>query len=163
MADRGSAFDSDAGPQVSNSRGHDPLLGQHANPTITFTYQDQSSAANLQTVWALVNKAIDARAACYIAYYRPGNLLYLHPDNGDGSQVSNIVLTGNNTLSNSQCTVSAQGSNIQTNGNTLSVTLPITFKAGFAGFNGVWLAAQTMETGQTSGWQALGVWNVPGN
>ena len=51
---------------------------------------------------------------------------------------------------------------MQTSGNALTVTLPITFKAGFAGFQGVWLAAQTMGAAQTSAWQALGAWVVPG-
>jgi hypothetical protein len=47
----------------------------------------------------------------------PGqNQLYLYPDNGDGSQASNIVLTSNNTISNSQCTISAQGASFQASG-----------------------------------------------
>jgi len=124
-----------------NPTGMSPSSGNTLSQTITFTYQDQTSAANLQTVWALVNTAIDGRAACYVAYYRPGNQLYLYPDNGDGSQATNITLAGSNTISNSQCTVSAQGSQVQVNGNTLTVTLPIAFKTAFAGFKGVWLAA----------------------
>ena len=139
-----------------------PSSGNSLAATITFTYQDQNTAANLQTVWALVNTAIDGRAACYVAYYRPGNQLYLYPDNGDGNAATNIVLTGSNTIGNSQCTVSAQGSQVETNGNTLNVTLAIAFKPAFAGFKGVWLAAQTMGAAQTSAWQALGSEAVPG-
>jgi len=139
-----------------------PSSGNSFTATITFTYQDQNTAANLQTVWALINTAIDGRAACYVAYYRPGNQLYLYPDNGDGNAATNIVLTGSNTIGNSQCTVSAQGSQVQANGSTLTVTLPITFKPAFAGFKGVWLAAQTMGAAETSAWQALGAWVVPG-
>ena len=139
-----------------------PSSGNALSQTIAFTYQDQSTAANLQTVWALINTAIDGRAACYVAYYRPGNQVYLYPDNGDGSQATNIVLTGSNTIGNSQCTISAQGASVQTSGNTLTVTLPIAFKPAFAGFKGVWLAAQTMGGAQTSPWQALGAEVVPG-
>ena len=144
-----------------NPVGMDPSHGETSTQTITFTYQDQATASNLQTVWALINTAIDGRAACYVAYYRPGNQLYLYPDNGDGAQATNIVLTGSNTISNSQCTVSAQGANVQSSGNTLTVTLPITFKTAFAGYKGVWLAAQTMGGAQTSLWQALGAVEVP--
>src|SRR5262249_18719976 len=143
--------------------GMSPSSGNTGTSTITFTYQDQSDATNLQTVWALINTAIDGRGACYVAYYRPGNQLYLYPDNGDGSQATNIVLTGNNTISNNQCTISAQGSNVHANGNTLTVTLPVTFKTAFAGFKGVWQAAQTLGGAQTSPWQALGAWSVPAN
>ncbi|HYW47512.1 MAG TPA: FG-GAP repeat protein [Bryobacteraceae bacterium] len=139
-----------------------PSSGNSLTATITFSYQDQNTAANLQTVWALVNTAIDGRAACYVAYYRPGNQLYLYPDNGDGAAATNIVLTGSNTISNSQCTVSALGSQVQTNGSTLNVTLAIAFKPAFAGFKGVWMAAQTMGAAETSAWQALGAEAVPG-
>ena len=52
---------------------------------------------------------------------------------------------------------------MQTSGNTLTVTLPITFNTAFAGFKGVWLAAQTMGGAQTSPWQALGAEVVPGS
>jgi len=138
-----------------------PSSGNGLTQTVAFTYQDQSAATNMETVWAPINTAIDGRAACYVAYYVPGNQLYLYPDNGDGSQATSIALTGNNTISNSQCTISAQGSNVQTSGNTLTVTLPITFTTAFAGFKGVWMAAYT-QTGAVSPWQALGAWVVPG-
>jgi len=145
-----------------NPMGMSPAAGSSPAAAISFTYQDQSSATNLQTVWALINTGLDGRGACYVAYYRPGNQLYLIPDDGDGTQAANIVLAGNNTIGNSQCTISAEGASVQTNGNTLVVTLPVTFKTGFAGFKGVWLAAQTMGAAQTSAWQALGAWAVPG-
>jgi len=144
-----------------NPTGMSPSSGNTLPTTITFTCQDQAAAANLQTVWALINTAIDGRAACYVAYYRPGNQLYLYPDNGDGNAATNIVLTGNNTIGNSQCTISAQGSQVTSNGNTLSLTLPIAFKPAFAGFKGVWLAAQTMNAAQTSAWQILGAEALP--
>jgi len=138
-----------------------PVDGVTTSETFTFTYQDASSATNLQTVWTIINTALDGRSACYIAYYRPGNQLFLVPDNGDGSQATNIVLTGNNTISNSQCTVSAKGSSVTVNGATLTLTLPITFKPSFAGHRGFWLAAQTLNAAQTSDWQSLGNWLVP--
>jgi len=138
-----------------------PPFGNSLTQTITFTYQDEAAATNLQTVWALINTALDGRAACYVAYYRPGNQLYLYPDNGDGTQAANMVLTGNNTISNSQCIVSAQGANVQTDGKTLTVSLPITFSTAFAGFKGVWMAATTIGNAQTSQWEALGVEAVP--
>ena len=144
-----------------NPVGMSPSSGSTLNQTITFTYQDQTTASNLQTVWALFNTALDGRAACYIAYYRPGNQVYLDPDNGDGNAATSIPLTGNNTISNSQCTVSAQGSQVQSSGNTLTVTLPITFKPSFAGFKGVWMAAQTLNAVATSPWQSLGAEVIP--
>jgi hypothetical protein len=147
---------------LPNPVGLTPTSGNSLGQTITFSYQDQSDARNVQTVWALINTALDGRGGCYIAYYRPGNLVLLFPDNGDGSKAISMVLNGNNTISNSQCSVSAQGASVQTNGSILSVTLPITFNTGFAGFKGVWLAAYTVS-GAVSAWQALGARHVPAN
>ena len=151
-------------PQVSsfpNPSAMTPPSGSVSNSTISYTYLDASSAANLQTVWALINTAIDGRAACYVAYYRPANLVLLIPDSGDGSQATSMPLSGTGTLSNSQCTISAQGSSVSTSGNQLVVTLNVTFKSGaFTGPKGVWLAASTLSN-QVGPWQALGVWRVP--
>jgi hypothetical protein len=112
-------------------------------------------------MWGLINRAIDGRQACYFAYYRPGNLLYLIPDNGDGTQATNIPLTGTNTISNSQCSVSAAGSSVQVSGGRVTVTLPITFETGFQGPKGIWSAVQTMNGVQTSPWEAVGNWITP--
>ena len=143
--------------------GLNPSSGTSADTTVTFTFQDASAATNLQTAWALINTAIDGRSACSIAYYRPGNQVYLYPDNGDGSQATSMVLTGTNTVSNSQCTILSQGSSVAVNGAQLSVALHITFKPAFSGPKGVWLAVQTLGGAQTSPWESLGAWQVPGN
>jgi hypothetical protein len=140
-----------------------PASGNALAQVITLAYQDQTNADNLQTVWALVNSAIDGRSACYVAYHRPSNQVYLFPDSGDGTKATSMPLTGNNSVSNSQCTVSSEGATVTSNGNTLTVTLPVTFKASFAGYKAVWLAAQTLGGAQISAWQALGAWSVPAN
>lgn len=144
-----------------NPVGMSPPSGATSNPLLSFTFQDSSTATDLQTGWALINTAIDGRNACYVAYYRPGNQVYLYPDNGDGTQATSMILTGANTVSNSQCTVSAQGSTVTTNGAQLTVNLNVSFNASFAGPKGVWMAVQTMGGAQTSPWQALGAWQVP--
>ena len=140
-----------------------PPSGTGSSSVLTYTYQDQTSANGLETTWALINNALDGAGACYVAYYRPGNLLLLLPDNGNASQATSMVLNGGSTsLSNSQCTILGSGSSASVNGNQLSVTLNTVFKPAFAGRKGVWLGAATLS-GQSSNWQALGVWQVPGN
>ena len=146
-----------------SSIGMSPSSGTTAAAALTFTYQDASTANNLQTLWALMNSALDGRAACYVAYYVPGNQLYLYPDNGDGTHASSIVLTGSNTIANSQCVVSAAGSSYTRSGAQAVLTLNITLKPPLAGNKAVWMAAQTLAGAQTSDWQPLGVWTVPSN
>ena len=138
-----------------------PASGSTANSLFTLTYQDTSSATNLQTSWVLVNTALDGRAACYVAYYRPGNQVFLVPDSGDGTLATSMSLSGTGSLSNSQCTVSAQGSSAVVSGSALTVSLNVTFKSpAFTGPRGIWLATST-PAGQVSPWQALGAWLVP--
>lgn len=146
-----------------NPAGMSPASGNTANTTLTFAYQDANSASNLQTMWALINTALDGRSACYLAYYAPANQVFLVPDNGDGAKAAGMSLSGSNTLSNSQCTVSASGSGVVKSGAQAAVSLNIGFTPSFAGPKIVWMAAQTLGGAQTSTWQALGAWTVPGN
>ena len=137
-----------------------PATGSTASTVISYAYDDQTNATNLQTVWALINTAIDGRQACYVAYYVPGNQLYLYPDNGDGSQATNIVLTGTNSIPNGQCLISASGSSVTKVNGRLTLTLNLQFKSLFAGSKGIWTAAQTLGL-VTSAWKVLGAWQVP--
>ena len=139
-----------------------PAASTASSEVVTFVYQDATDANNLQTMWALTNTAIDGRAACYVAYYAPGNQVFLYPDNGDGNSASSMTLTGNSTLSNSQCTVSASGSSYTKSGAQATLMLNLTFKPAFAGRKATWLAAQTLSL-QTSDWQSLGARTVGGN
>jgi hypothetical protein len=127
---------------------------------ISFEYVDQSNANNLTTAWALVNTAVDGRRGCYVAYYRPGNLLYLYPDNGDGTQATSIPLTGNQTIENRQCKIHASGSSVVSSGASLKIALDVEFKETFSGFKGIWTAAQT-AAGEVSPWRAMASWRIP--
>ena len=143
--------------------GVNPSSGASSTAMLSFTYQDQSDANSLQTTWALINNVLDGVGACYMAYYRPGNQLFLLPDNGDGSQATSMVLNGASaSLSNSQCMIIGPGSSASVNGNQLKVTLNTVFKPAFSGRKAVWLGAVTL-TGQSSSWQSLGAWAVPRN
>ncbi|MEZ5355698.1 MAG: hypothetical protein R2762_23945 [Bryobacteraceae bacterium] len=140
--------------------GMSPITGTAANQTISFAYRDATSANNIKTVWALFNTAIDGRQACFVAYYAPGNTLYLYPNNGNGAQASFIVLTGTNVIENGQCRISAQGSSALFNGNQLTLNLNIQFNPAFQGSKAVWMAVQTLSD-QTSPWTVSGSWQVP--
>ena len=129
--------------------------GNSGSGVLSFDFDDSTSVTNLQTVWALINTAIDGRQACYAAYYVPGNAVFLYPDNGDGSQATNIVLSGTNSIENSQCRISAAGSSVTKVGSKLTVNLNYTFKGPLAGAQGAWTAVQTLA-GVTSAWKITG-------
>lgn len=141
--------------------GMSPAMGTGLAQTLTFTFQDQSSALNIQTAWVLFNSNIDSTHACSLAYYRPGNQFYLRPDNGDPAQASVATLGTPTTISNSQCSVNMAGASANISGATLTLIVPITFASpAFSNARNAWLAVQTLA-GAVSDWQALGTWIIP--
>ncbi len=156
----GVAMIPEASTNYPRSNALSPPLATAATKTLTVTFQDAINANKLQTAWVLMNTAVDARQSCYIAYFVPANLLFLYPDDGDGSQATAIALIGTNTIENSYCRINAQGSTAVLSGNTLTLTLNYLAKPAFAGPRGIWGAVQTL-TAQTSPWKPLGAWLVP--
>ncbi|SPF44907.1 hypothetical protein SBA4_3270001 [Candidatus Sulfopaludibacter sp. SbA4] len=86
-------------------------------------------------------------------------MLYLVGDAGGGLS-GGLALGGSGTANNGQCTVSSAGSSASTRGNTLTLTLAITFTGGFDGNRVIYLAARDSAEANNSGWQALGTTGV---
>jgi sugar lactone lactonase YvrE len=148
------------GPAVG---GVSPARSTTLSQTYTFTFTDTNSWQDLAVLNILINTAIDGRHACYMAYVPSGanaGSLFLVDDPGDGGgPYTGFVLPGSGTAQNSQCTVGGAGSAVTATGNTLTLTLPITFNPSFAG-NQVFFLAATSNT-VSSGWQAGGSVTVP--
>jgi len=112
----------------------------------------------------LINSALDGRHACYVAFVpsgASGGSVYLVDDAGDaGGPYSGMVLPGSGSVSNSQCMISGIGSSVNGSGNTLTLTLAITFTQSFAG-NQVFFLSARNNNGQNSNWQSLGTVAVP--
>jgi hypothetical protein len=138
----GSVF---SGPSVG---GVTPGSGTGAG-TFVFTFNDLNGWQDLGIVNILINNALDGTNACFLAYSRQYNALYLVNDNGTG------LVSG--ALTNSQCSVTTSGSYAVGSGNTLTLTLNISFTATFAGNRIVYMAARSNGDVLNSGWQAVGV------
>lgn len=149
-----------ASPSFPNSSTANPLAGTASNAVLSFTYRAQGSHTNLQTVWGLTNTELNGAGACYFAYHSPTNQLFLIPDNGDGTQAQSIPLPGSGSIENSQCRINAFGSVVNRSGDTLSLSLNVTFKAGFNGPKVIWTAASTLAN-VVSPWRAAGAWLLP--
>jgi len=140
-----------------------PFAGAATNQTFTFNFSDSAGWQNLAVTNILVNNFLDGRHACYVAFVPSGassGSVFLVDDAGDaGGPYQGLVLPGSGSVSNSQCTIAGAGSSVSGNGNYLTLTLAISFSQSFAGNKVVYLAARDANN---SGWQALGVWQVPG-
>jgi uncharacterized repeat protein (TIGR01451 family) len=140
--------------------GSVPASGTGSSQTFTFQFSHPFGYQNLGVVNVLINKALDGRNGCYLAYAVPAATLYLVNDGGDagGPYAGTMLLGGSGTIENSQCSValvSAQGA-----GAGLTLQLSVTFKPGFGGNRILYVAARDQGTGN-SDWQAIGVWQAP--
>jgi hypothetical protein len=132
--------------------------------TYTFTFSDANGWQDIGVVDILINSAIDGHNACYVAFVpssAAGGSLYLVDNAGDagGPFQGGFVLPGSQSASNSQCTVGGAGASVIGSGNTLTLTLPITFTASFAGNRLFFLAARNNTL--NSNWQPVGTVEVP--
>jgi sugar lactone lactonase YvrE len=143
--------------------GVSPADGSGASQAFTFTFTDSGGWQDLGIVNVLFNNFIDGRSGCYIAYAVQSGTLYLVDDAGDagGPFAGTMALPGAGSVSNSQCTVNGSGSSVGGSGNTLTLTLNMSFKAAFAGNRIFYTAAGDMSGTKNSGWQALGAWGAP--
>jgi hypothetical protein len=155
-----------AGSPVVQAVSASPASGNGLSQTFTFKFSSAGGYQSLGVVDVLINNVLDGRRACYVAFVPSGansGSVYLVNDAGDaGGPYSGMVLPGNGTVQNSQCSITGAGSVVAGSGNTLTLTLPLTFKTSFAGNKVLYLAARDVSSNNTD-WQALGVWAVPGS
>ncbi|HYW41636.1 MAG TPA: SBBP repeat-containing protein [Bryobacteraceae bacterium] len=141
-----------------------PASGTGTTQTFTATFSDPAGFQDIGVADILINNFIDGRVACYLAYVPAANTLYLVDDGGHagGPFAGQITLNGSATaMQNSQCQVNGTGSSAVGSGNTLTLTLNITFKSPFGG-NQIFYLGVVTAAGNSSGWCPLGVWQVPG-
>jgi len=147
-----------------------PAQGSGTSQTVfNFNFSDTQGFQDLGVENILVNDFLDGRHACYLAYARPINVLYLVNDTGD-ALLPGQSLASSGSLSNSQCAVSWGNAPVSAGGPNpgsfpgpslfLALTLNIAFGPGFGGHRVFYLAARDSAEGNNTGWQAMGTWSV---
>ena len=135
-----------------------PARGTGLGPTpFTFTWSDTLGFADLGVEDILINSSLDGRHACYIAYSRPLNTLYLEDDNGDALLPGESVAAAG-SASNSQCAVSWGVNAVSPGGDNLALTVNIAFTAAFGGNRVVYAAARDLNEANNTGWHAMATW-----
>ena len=138
-----------------------PAAGTGSQQLISFVFSDADGAQDLDVENILIRDVLDGSQACYLAYSRPLNILYLVNDAGN-ALLSGMALNGTGSIGNSQCSVKGAGSAAGFLDNTLILSLNLTFAPAFSGNKIIYLAARDSVANNT-GWQAAGTWNVPGS
>src|SRR5262249_53779245 len=136
--------------------GMSPARTNSLGPTTyTFTFTDTNGWQDIAVANVLINAAIDGRHGCYLAIVPATGSVVLIDDAGDAAgPYTGVTLPGTQTAANGQCTVGGAGAALSGSGNTLTVTLPITFSPSFTGNQVFFLAARSNTA--NSGWQAVG-------
>jgi len=138
--------------------GVTPNAGSGLSQTFQFSSSDSAGTNDLTQVWMRFTPAYGVSAnSCQIYYSQIFNYVYLLNDAGTEWMPMSAGAAG--TLQNSQCSLNVGAMAIARNGNTLMVSLPMTFAAAYTGPKQVWMYALGI-TG-LSGWQQRGTWNVP--
>ncbi len=135
-----------------------PARGTTTNQTYTFTFTGAKGWADISVANILINSGIDGRNACYLAFVpssaTSGSLLLVNDAGAAGGPYAGLVLPGSSSIQNSQCIVDGSASSVTTNGNTLTLTLAITFNHAFSGNQIFYMAVRSSS--QSSDWQAVG-------
>ncbi|MGI8990259.1 MAG: beta-propeller fold lactonase family protein [Bryobacteraceae bacterium] len=136
-----------------------PNAGTGTSQTFQLAGSDRNGFADLRFLEFVVNQDTRGKATCWIDYNRPKNLIYLLNDSGSDF-LGPITLGVPGTLSNSECTVDGGGSSVSGSGNTLNLSLALSFSAQYTGLKNSYLLAIS-QSGLDSGWQNRGSWIVP--
>jgi len=135
-----------------------PASGAGGSQTFTMQFPHPGGWRNLSVVNVLINNTLDVKHACYLAYLAPPGTLLLTDDEGNDPGPAGTIAPGNSgTIENGQCGVRLVSSAGE--GNLLTLTLNVTFRASFAGSKTIYLASRD-NAENNSGWQALGTWEV---
>ncbi|MEO8024838.1 MAG: SBBP repeat-containing protein [Bryobacteraceae bacterium] len=128
-----------------------------SSQTLKFNVTDTSGLGDLGVTNILINTALDARQACFMAYSRPQNVLYLADDAGTGLLPS-VSLGAIGSVANSQCMVTWSTNAAVASGNTLTLTLTFSFASAFKNEMLVYAAARDQNEQKNTGWVPVGSW-----
>ncbi len=133
-----------------------PNSGIGASQTFTAVLTDTNGFPDIANTVFLINGAIDGNNACYISFNRPANLFYLFRDSDQSWQ--SIAPGAPTSVTNNQCTLAGTGLAANGSGNSLTVTLPLSFKPAFPGTRNFYVLVADI-TNRSSGWITAGTWN----
>jgi hypothetical protein len=135
-----------------------PASGIGASVTFTAVYSDPPGATDLSQVFLLVNNLVSDANGCYVRYVPQENQLSLA--SVSGAWMTPALTPGvAGTASNGLCTLNAGASSAGTAGNSLTLSVALTFSSGFVGSKNVYLYGIAFN-GQNTGWVQEGTWTA---
>jgi hypothetical protein len=134
-----------------------PNSGSGSSQTFSFQFSDGAGATDLTSVSAVVSSTLTDVSSCEVDYYRASNTLKLVTDSG--GQPSSSLTPGSGTAQNSQCILNGAASTVTISGNTLTLTLSLTFQTAYGGVKNIYMEASSPNG--AAPWQQMGAWTAP--
>ena len=124
--------------EVPSAVSVSPSSGAGNTATLTAEFSDPAGAGALVTAALLLNTTASPENACQVTY----------------TSSTNQFTVADTT----QCTSTETGSTVVSSGNTLTLTVSLTFQPSFAGAKTIYLL--TADASSSTGWVARGMWTV---
>jgi hypothetical protein len=131
-----------------------PSAGGGQQQKFVLQVTDSLAGTDLTTVGTLIGSTASTAGACAVIYNSAQNSLALLTD--AGAQPASSIGPGTGSQQNSQCVLNGGGSSVSTTGNTLTLSLALTFQAAFIGQKNIYMDAANPY--ETVSWQAVGTW-----
>ncbi|QOY85439.1 hypothetical protein [Paludibaculum fermentans] len=148
------------GPMPPTADSITPSSGSGSTQTFTAVFSDPNGVHDL--AWGQILIAVAENGGgqpfCFIHYDRSGNGLWLYGDQGFflGPVTPGTVSA---SLKNNACAVNTSGATFDPAGTSLHLSVPVSFKTGFAGSKYTYLRAYD-HSEQDTGWVQRGAFTV---
>jgi hypothetical protein len=142
------------GPQPS-ANSVSPNGSSGSSQVFSFVFSDSQNVANIADVAMLFAPSLVYQNACYVVYDAVHGLVQLASNSATSSIEKPVSSTG--TLRNSQCSVGA--TTVTISGNSLTLSVSITFQGAFSGPQNIYLYAVDANDDST-GWVQSGTYTV---
>ncbi len=137
-----------------------PASGTGGGQLFSFVFSDPVAVSRLQTAEINIHDTNGTVTACHLRFDPAANTLAL--DNDAGTAWGTAAALGSaGILENTQCVVSPAMATAAVTGANLTLTVPVSFKAAYAGVKNVYML--TRNAGWSTGWQQRGTWTADTN
>lgn len=149
-------YDDNQTPQVISVS---PDTGRSMSQTFTTQYRDADGSADLRYLYFKIAPASGSTSNCAYLRYRPATRkIDLRSDAG-GSWLGGYVIGNSQTLQNSQVSIDVSQVSASTNATTITLSLPLQFKAAFTGSHNIFMNVFDMAY-KSPGWMEEGSYTV---
>ncbi len=135
-----------------------PHSGRGLSETFEIKVAHGAGATALAEIDFVINSPEGSPPSCWLQFVRPANRVLLQNDAGS-AWLPEKTVGAPGSLGNSRCALNLRRATVEVDGSDLTLSLPLTFNAGFGGVKTI--RALTVDTNrETTGWQTMGSWRV---